>query len=181
VRWNFISVNSRSSAVKMSAELQEILHAVRGELKDLLQWTHFVISEAMRRKCPACFDYAPRSFLRRNRALSRKFGCHQKFDAVRQISFRSRIPGNRHRSGEIREIRVSPLSVFIRVHPWLKKKLCGSLRSLRLGVEKIASGESPDTAGESKIFAAPMGNVIHSRVTPHRTGLALGVRLNPNE
>jgi hypothetical protein len=35
----------------------------------------------------------------------------------------------------IREIRVSPLSVFIRVHPWLKKKLCGSLRSRRLCVK----------------------------------------------
>ena len=67
----------------------------------------------------ACFGHAPRSFLRRDRALSRKFDAVRqqlseawKFDAVRQISFRSRIPGNRHRSGEIREIRVSPLSVI---------------------------------------------------------------------
>ncbi|MGD0208973.1 MAG: hypothetical protein ABSC89_15335 [Verrucomicrobiota bacterium] len=38
----------------------------------------------------------------------------------------------------IREIRISPLSVFIRVHPWLKKKLCGSLRPRRLCVEGVS-------------------------------------------
>jgi hypothetical protein len=36
------------------------------------------------------------------------------------------------------EIRVSPLSVFIRVHPWLKEKLRGSLRSQRLCVEGVS-------------------------------------------
>jgi hypothetical protein len=38
----------------------------------------------------------------------------------------------------IREIRVSPLSVFIRVHPWLKKKFCGLLRPRRLCVEGVS-------------------------------------------
>ena len=71
----------------------------------------------------------------------------------------ARIIANR-----IREIRVSPLSVFIRVHPWLRKKLCGSLRPRRL---PLACQRSPLACQRSCVEGLSVGLRFRRAVPLH--------------
>ena len=142
-------------------------------------WTRFSAS-AENRSPAAC---APRSAISRHRSFLKRFFTTDGHGFTR-IGKRG-APGLPELANyrqlifaSIREIRVTPLSVFIRVHPWLRKKLCGSLRPRRLCVEGLSVGLRFRRAGSIRVHPWLKKKLCGS-LRPRRLcveGLSVGLR-----